>query len=307
LYLPHVVYNLLLVPFGLFQSIYYLLRIKPDLIISFGGYLSVPVVVAGYFMGIRSVLHEQTATIGLANEISSFFVKKIFTAWPLDFYTDQKLSIMKKMEYTGLPVRNAISFGSGKMNFGDKRMEKTIYITGGKSGSLFINKIFLEILGEVSSKYNLIWSSGRRIGEADYKSIKEAVKKLPGEYRGNIIVKEYFLEDEIGKVFNTADMVVTRGGAHTMYELALIKKPAIVIPIPWVSRQEQLKNARVLEKFGLGEVLIQNELTPYKLLAELESFSKKVDNIEEISKDKEYVLVNGQERLGNAIMEFFKS
>ncbi len=307
LYFPHVVYNLLLIPLGLLQAIYYLYRIKPNLIVSFGGYLSVPVVIAGYFMGIKSVLHEQTATIGLANEISSFFVQKIFTAWPLDFYTDQKVSIKRKMEYTGLPVRNSISSGEGKIKFSGKMMKKTIYITGGKSGSLFMNKIFLDILKEVSSKYNLIWSCGRRIGEADYNSIIEAIGKLPHENRANIHVKEYFLEDEIGKVFNTADIVVTRGGAHTIYELVLIKKPAIVIPIPWVSRQEQLKNAMVLEKFGLGIVLNQNELTPYKLLAELESFSDKVDNIKEISKDKEYVPVNGQEKLGNGIMEFFKS
>lgn len=306
-YLPHVIFNLLMVPVGFFQAFYYLSKIKPDLIVSFGGYLSVPVVFAGYLLGINSVLHEQTATIGLANAISANFVQKIFTAWPEHFYSEEKDSIKKKIEYTGLPLRDSVVLKEthGKIEF--PRENPTVYITGGKSGSLYINKTILEILPEISSKYNLIWSTGRRVGGFDYKKVNEAVSELPEEIQKNILVREYFMEDEIGKIFNTADIVITRGGAHTVYELALIKKPALVIPIPWVSRQEQLKNAKILEEFGLAKVLAQESLTPYKLLAELENFTMEIDNIRVVSKDKEYVPSNGQEKLGNAINQLWPS
>ena len=304
-YILHVIYHLVLIPFGFIQAFYFLRKIKPDLIVSFGGYLSVPVVVAGALLGIKSVLHEQTATIGLANQISSRFALKIFTSWPEHFYKDESDSVKRKMEYTGLPIRKTLSLSHEKINF--PRQAKTIYITGGKSGSLFINQIFIDTIEEVSTHYNIIWSTGRRVGEADYKSVKDVIRKLPKENRGNFLVKEYFLEEDIGKVFSTADFVVTRGGAHTIYELALIKKPALVIPIPWVSRQEQFKNGKVLENFGLAKVLEQVELTPYKLVAEIEHFVAKLPQIEETSKNGDFVPTNGQEKLGHAIMEIISS
>lgn len=303
-YSLHVIYHLLLIPFGFFQAFYYLSKIKPDLIISFGGYLSVPVIVAGRLMGIKSVLHEQTATIGLANSISAKFSQKIFTAWPEDFYSDESESVKRKIEYTGLPIRKSLSLSQEKIVF--PREKFTIYITGGKSGSLFINQIMLDSLNEIVEHFNLIWSTGRRVGEADYESVIESINKLPNEIQENILVKEYFLEDEIGKIFNTADFLITRGGAHTIYELALIKKPALVIPIPWVSKQEQLKNANILKSFGLAEVLDQEELTPYTLVSEIEAFSHRLEEIKESVSNKELVPANGQEKLGYAIMEFFQ-
>jgi UDP-N-acetylglucosamine--N-acetylmuramyl-(pentapeptide) pyrophosphoryl-undecaprenol N-acetylglucosamine transferase len=299
-YIPHVIYNLFLIPFGFLQTYFYLMRIKPDLIVSFGGYMSVPVVIMGWILGIRSVLHEQTVTVGLANKISSYFAKEIFSSWPVEFYADLSDSIKKKMIYTGLPIRNAISEDAGVIEF--PRKARTIYITGGKSGSLFINQSFSGILKEISAKFNIIWSTGRRIGDHDFKQIKHEVEKLPDEIKKNVLIKEYFLEDEVGKVLNTADFVITRGGAHTIYELALIKKPAIVIPIPWVSQSEQLKNGKILEKFGLGIVLDQETLNPQKLLQEVENFSQEIDKIKENTKDKEYVASNGQEKLGHAII-----
>lgn len=300
LYFHRVIFNLLLVPVGFVQSIYYLFKIQPDLIVSFGGYMAVPVVVGGRLLGIKSVLHEQTATLGLANKITSKFVDKIFTAWPLEFYVDQNPKIKDKMAYTGLPIRNAIPETKDKHSF--TRDLKTIYITGGKSGSLFLNKTFLEVLHEVASEFNVIWSCGRRVGEADYHSIKSKVESLPEDLQKNIVIKEYFLEDEIGKVFNTADLIISRGGAHTVYELALIKKPAILIPIPWSSNQEQLKNSRILESFGLATVLDQEKTTPYSLLAVLEEMKDELDKIKENVKGKEFVPANGQELLGNEII-----
>jgi UDP-N-acetylglucosamine--N-acetylmuramyl-(pentapeptide) pyrophosphoryl-undecaprenol N-acetylglucosamine transferase len=304
LYIPQVIWNLILIPVGFFQAISYLRHLKPDLIVSFGGYLSVPVVLAGHLMKIRSVLHEQTATIGLANEISSKYADKILTTWPIDFYSDEKKSIQAKMEYTGLPIRNSIHISHEKINF-PRQDQKTIYITGGKSGSLFINKTVIEIIDELSDEYNLIWSAGRRVGEADYSAATNAVNQLDESKRENIHLKEYFLESEIGKVFATSDFLITRGGAHTIYELALIKKPAIVIPIPWVSKNEQYKNGKILEQFGLARVLDQESLTPYTLLAAIEQFSQEIDNIKEVAKDKSFVPSNGQEKVGHAIIEIF--
>ncbi len=305
LYLPLVIYNLLLVPFGFFQALKYLNKIKPDLIVSFGGYMSVPVVFAGYLMGIKSVLHEQTSTIGLANEISSMFAEKIFTTWPIEFYDSEKNSVKRKMEYTGLPIRNFVHLSHEKISF-PRENYKTIYITGGKSGSLFINKVVIETINQLSDNFNLIWSAGRRVGEADYNAAIEAVNQLEESKRANIHVKEYFLEQEIGKVFATADFLITRGGAHTIYELALLKKPAIVIPLPVVSKNEQYKNGKILEEFGLATVLNQDDATPYKLLSEIENFSKEIDNIKEKTIHMDFVPKNGQEKVGNAIIEIVK-
>ncbi|MGB9637399.1 MAG: glycosyltransferase, partial [Microgenomates group bacterium] len=90
----------------------------------------------------------------------------------------------------------------------------------------------------------------------------------------NYLVKEYFFDSEIGKVYGSADFVIARAGAHTVYELVLLNKPAILIPIPWSTGGEQQKNAEMLEKAGLAKVLSQSDLESGKLWQTIQDFSR---------------------------------
>lgn len=254
------------IPVGFFQSFFNLLKIKPDLIFSFGGYLALPVVVDGWVLGIPSVTHEQTTVSGLANKIIAKFCKKIFVSFPSSIsYFPKNKTIL-----TGLPIKKEI-FKKGKKLFENSR--KTIYVTGGKQGAHVINKAVFEILPQLLQNFNVIHQCG---STSLYKDLGKAlqVKEKLKEKGENYLVKEYFFEEEIGSVFNTADFLVSRAGAHTIYELMALNKPAILVPISWSSRNEQEENAKLLVSLGLAKILSQDDLEQGKLFETILEFEK---------------------------------
>ncbi len=244
--------NLLRIPLGFWESFREISRIEPDLIVSFGGYLALPVAYAGSLMGIPVVTHEQTTVAGWANRMIGLVAKKIF----LTFESSANYYPKNKAVLTGLPLRPEI-FKSGKKLFQNKK--KTIYITGGKQGSHAINEAVFKILPRLLERFNIIHQVG---STTLFNDIEKAAQIKAGlaEKGKNYLPKEYFFEEEIGSVFNSADFVVSRAGAHIVYELLALGKPAILIPLPNSSHNEQNENAKMLESLGLAKVLPQAEL-----------------------------------------------
>lgn len=282
----HFLGNLIRIPLGFGQSFYQLLKIKPKIIVSFGGYIALPVAISGWLLGIPVVTHEQTTVLGSANAFISRIAKKIFISFP----SSEKFFPSKKVVLTGLPIRQKI-LSTNKKLFSNSK--KTIYITGGKQGAHIINIAVFEILSELLKNFNVIHQCGSSSLNNDY--LKAVNLKIEIENIDNYLVKEYFFEDEIGSVFATADFVVTRAGAHITYELALLKKPAIMIPIPWSSKNEQLENAKTLEKLGLVKILSQSELGKGKLLEIIKEFN---EHLEEYKLCEEVMFpTNGTERV----------
>ena len=257
--------SLLRVPFGFFKALKIIRKIKPKAIISFGGYVGVPVVVAGFLQHVPILIHEQTATVGLANKISARFAQKIAISFPESktFFPEEKVV------FTGNPLRPEI-FKSGKPLFPLNKKKKTIYITGGSQGASIINKTIEKCLIDLLVQYNVVHQCGAK----DYPYFK---KKKTKDY----FPIDYIDNKAIGWVFEKADLVLSRGGANTILELAALGKPAIIIPIPWATHNEQLKNAEFLAKNGLAEILPQEKLNPQslknlieKMMANLSSYQK---------------------------------
>jgi len=252
------------VPLGFFQSLFHLMQFQPDLIVSFGGYLAVPVVLAGWILGIPSVTHEQTVVSGLANRLIARLAKKVFVTWPSSlahFPGD-------KVEVVGLPLRKEIFEDNGAFSH-FKNSRKTVYITAGKQGSHVINQAVREILPELLKRYNVIHQCGSTTEYNDFLALSQEKERLPLELQSHYELREYVFQDEIGAAFARADIVISRAGAHTVYELVALKKVALFIPIPWVSHNEQHKNAQILEKSGTARILPQDELSGDSLLAAL--------------------------------------
>ncbi|HUV71620.1 MAG TPA: UDP-N-acetylglucosamine--N-acetylmuramyl-(pentapeptide) pyrophosphoryl-undecaprenol N-acetylglucosamine transferase [Clostridia bacterium] len=258
------------IPLGFFQSFKILRQIKPKLIFSFGGYLGLPVVYVGYLLGIPAVTHEQTAVAGVANKLIAKVAKKIFVT----FESSVKYFPREKTVLTGLPLRKEI-FKNKKKLFNNQR--KTIYITGGKQGSHVINKAVFEILPQLLERFNLIHQCGSTTLFEDIKKAQKLKKSLQAKGK-NYLVQEYFFEDKIGGVYNTADFVVSRAGAHSIYELLALKKPAILIPIPWANQNEQLKNAQKLKDMGLAKILSQEKVEKGQLWEEILEFEKNLSS-----------------------------
>jgi len=245
--------NLLKLPFGLLQSFSILKKEKPDLIFSFGGYLGLPVALCGFLLNIPIYIHEQTINPGLTNRILSLFARRIFISFPQtkNFFPKNKVIL------SGNLVRREI-FKIIKKPFVIKKTKPVIYITGGSLGSHSLNILIEKILPQLTKKYIVIHQVGSVEQYHDFERLKAY------QYSSYFPVKHFFLE-EIGYIYKIADLVIGRAGANTFFELIALKKPAILIPLPWSANQEQQKHALLFKKLGLGETFDQNN-KPEQLL-----------------------------------------
>lgn len=266
-YKTYDLFMLLRVPFGFFQAFYYLIKFKPNLILSFGGYLAVPVVIAGWFLGIPSITHEQTVVTGYANKFISLFVKKILISWS----ESEKFFTGGKVIYSGIPLRKAISYSASNLFVFNNELP-IIYIMGGKTGSHKLNLIILNEMDKVLKFCNVIHQCGDNSLFDDYSKLLNRYKELKDVVVGRYFVKKFIFENEIGEAYSKADLIVSRSGAHTVAEILYLEKPAILVPIPWASHNEQYENAKILKNSGLAEIYEEKNL----LLGNFSEYLRKV-------------------------------
>lgn len=246
----------LLIPFKLKKSIKQakkiLKEIKPDVIFSKGGYVSLPTVIAGKKLNIPIISHESDMTMGLANKIIYHYSNKMLTTF------SNTAENKNKCIFVGSPIREKVFTGNKnnlKLNF-DKN-KTTILFFGGSLGAKAINNVIEANLTDLVKDYNIIHLTG--------KGKKINLKnKINGYFQ-----QEY--ANNIEDFFDAADIVVTRGGANAIFELLAIKKPMLIIPLPKSeSRGDQIDNAKYFEKQGYAKILFQENLTILNLLNDLE-------------------------------------
>lgn len=241
--------NILKIPSGFAQAYSLLKKIKPDVILSFGGYLAVPVAIVGNYLGIPVYTHEQTIHPGLANKIIANFAKKIFISFPeTKIFFDQK-----KVVVTGNPLRKAV-FKAIHSNLKLPNERKVMYITGGSLGAHGINILIEPILKDLLEKYTVIHQTGNVTEFNDYERLSKLRENLPDKLKKYYHLKQHYFDWEIGYIYSIADLVISRSGANTFFELLALKKPAIFIPLPISANQEQQKHAELYNNAGLGEI-----------------------------------------------------
>lgn len=236
----HHTYNplkLIRIPWGFIQACYLLLLLKPHGIVSFGGYLAVPTVIMGWILGIPSITHEQTITQGWANKVLSRFVKKVALTWPGG-----------NGVVVGLPLRKEIL--NAKMSVLKKPL---LFITGGKQGAVTINRAIFEALPKLLEKYDVLHQVGNNTEYGDWQTAQQI--NLTG-YK----CVEYLSAGNQAQALVDASIVISRSGAHIIYELGFLAKKCVLIPIPWVSHNEQYLNAKLLEESGNAIILDQDKL-----------------------------------------------
>lgn len=262
--------SLLKLPLGIVKSFFILIRFRPDVVMGFGGYVSIPVALCAFMLRIPVVIHEQTMEAGFANRLISRFAKKICISWQ----TSRKYFPKNKVILTGNPIRKFPIFNPQFSIFNNKL--PTIYITGGSSGSHFINVLIEGIVKELLRKFNLIHQAGDAHEYSDYDRLDQLRKSLPEKFRDNYVLEKFIDPSEIGELISSSSLIISRSGMNTITELIYFEKPAILIPLPFSQKNEQLKNARFLEKIGLGIVLQQPELNGKKLLSAVNKMFKNI-------------------------------
>lgn len=252
--------QILLIFYGFIQSFYYLLKYKPNLIYSSGGFISVPVVISAFFLGIPSVTHEQTVIAGWANKAIAPFVKKILLT-----YQDKTNQYPKnKSVVVGMPINSEFLKPKNTL----RKNLKILFVTGGKQGSDLINSAIFPLIPTLVRHYYVIHQTGSN-KKNNPNGVAKRIKTELGSLSGRYTHAEYFYGKDQAKYLRSADLVICRAGAHTIYELVSLNKKAIIIPISWVSHQEQLLNAKYAQSMIDSIILNESDLTPQSLGAKI--------------------------------------
>jgi UDP-N-acetylglucosamine--N-acetylmuramyl-(pentapeptide) pyrophosphoryl-undecaprenol N-acetylglucosamine transferase len=294
------VLSLLKVPFGFLQSIYLLLKIRPQIVVSFGGYIGLPVCFSAKLFGIKIITHEQTHVLGLTNRLISKVADKVCLSFKETKYAGKVTNTV----ITGNPVRPEIINPklTALIHFGDTG-KKLIYITGGSTGARSINSVVKNSLTELLKEYRVIHQCGSAGNNADFKDLMEFKNSLLPERERNYKVFAHIIPSEIGGVYKNSDLVISRSGANSIQEIALYRKPSILIPLPWSADNEQLVNAKILEKGGMAIIISQNELTKSVLLTKITHVFKNYSSFLNAAKraDGEIFDINGSAKLTGII------
>jgi len=255
------------VPFGVLAARRALAAFRPDVVLSTGGFVSVPAVVAA--RGIAPVLtHEQTAILGLANRINARFASVLAVSHR---QTEQLAGrFHRQVIVTGNPIRVGLTTGdrsSGLRRLGFDPALPVVYVTGGARGASPINQRIAALLPGILDQTQIVHQTGPLSANTDALNLTELRETLPETLRRRYAVVE-FLRDELPDVYAAADLVIGRAGAGTIAELAYVGMPAILVPLPGARGDEQALNARVLGDAGAAVVIPQSDATPRRLQEE---------------------------------------
>lgn len=234
---------------GMFQSFSLIGKLKPDVVFSKGGFVSVPVVVGAAMRGVPVVMHESDITPGLANKLCKPFAKVVCTTFP----ECAKLLGDKGLE-TGTPLRESLFTGNrarGLALAGFDGAKPVLMMIGGSLGAQTVNAVLREALPDITPDFDVLHVCGKG-------NLAPELDGMPG-YR-----QFEYLSDDLPDAFACADIVLSRAGSNSLSELMALKKPALLIPYH-SGRGDQLLNANSLKARGLAHVMVQSDLTAQSL------------------------------------------
>jgi UDP-N-acetylglucosamine--N-acetylmuramyl-(pentapeptide) pyrophosphoryl-undecaprenol N-acetylglucosamine transferase len=280
-FVPESIASALLYPFSMIHSFLtassYLQSIEPSVVLGFGGYISVPVVLAARWLSIPIVLHDQTLTPGRANVVLSRFADQIMISWKQTIHKYSK-SVASKIVLTGNPLRSSMikdieevkisQVEQEVVQMADTADKPLLYITGGSTGAHVINHVVDEALEQLIESYRIIHQCGDSQYD-DYTSLVRTRSGLDNDQQKGYLVLKYVSEHCARYIMQNADIIVSRAGINTVIELATLGKPSVLIPHPTVPGQEQHENAKMLVKMGISTIIEQKYLTKDSLIATL--------------------------------------
>lgn len=295
--------SLLRMPVGFIQSLLILSQYKPGLVLSFGGYVALPVCLAAFVLGIPIITHEQTVIVGLANRIIARFAKKIC----ISFQESAKYFPASKTVLTGNPIRQEL-FEVVKEEPFTLPSVPLLYVTGGSSGAHSINTLIEEVLDILVRKYTLIHQTGDASAHGDFDRLVERKHKLPEKLQKHYIPLRSVSPLQLAWIYKHAALLIGRSGANTVYEILTFGIPSLLIPLPWAGAREQEANARLVESIGLGKMVKQEKVTPNRFLSVIDGMlSEREDFSKNASKASQFVIPNAAENIAEVIRDVIRS
>lgn len=240
---------------GLGQAYAILGQLQPQLVFSKGGFVTVPVVVAAWWRGIPVVIHESDYSPGLANKLAVPFAKEVWVTFP------ETRQYIPRAKVVGLPIRSDLLMGDRQRGLDFCRFDSgkpVLLVMGGSSGAQRINQVIWQGLPSLTDRYQVIHLCGKG-------NTKPELENVP-HYR-----QFAYLTTELKDCLAAADLVVSRAGANSLFELLALQKPHLLIPLSTkASRGDQILNAQSFAQAGYSAVLPEEELTVPSLVAALD-------------------------------------
>ncbi len=265
---------------GTLSALIILFRLYPDVVVSKGGYGSVPTVLAARILRIPIIIHESDAKPGRANLFAAKFATKI----AISFESAEKFfpeKVRSKIARTGIPIRKALTrveTEGARQYLNLEPRVPTILILGGSQGAARINETVLSALPDLVSFANII----HQTGQANIKNV-EAVARVEltkESHASRYHPVDYLSEVSLQRAAGVADLIVSRAGANSITEISLWERPAIIIPISESVSHDQRTNAYTYAETGAAIVIEDENLTPHLLVSEI----RRIINDPELSK-----------------------
>ncbi len=276
-------------PNGVYQAIKILRKEKPDVTVTFGGYVGLPVALASKILGIPVVLHEQTQKAGL----SARLIARVASVILISFESSKQYFNKRKTVLTGNPIRPEF--------FENKRKEfvvqkPAIYITGGSTGSHFINDVVGKIIEDLCQDYHVYHQTGNAKEFGDFEKLEKFRHK-------NYTVSQFYSPSEVFSLLRESELVVSRSGINTVCELLACGAMSLLIPLPFGQRNEQKDNAIFLKNLGVGEYMDQEDVSPLSLLLKIRAMIKEKDRYKKnIKSAQSHIQINAADKIIEQIL-----
>jgi len=258
----HKVKSLVRLGAGCLQARKILSRSSVDTVVGFGGYPSVPTVLAGHFLGLRIILHEQNSVLGRANRMLSRYAQAIATSF--EDVDGIAPALKADIALTGNPVRGAISdLGQRPYAVPQDSGPLRLLIVGGSQGAVVFNDVVPKAIESLPDDLRRRLEVTQQVPGADLERVEEAYRSC-----GVRCTVAPFIED-IPERLATAHLVISRSGASTIAELAAAGRPAVMVPYPSATDDHQTSNAQALTEVGGGWLIPQSALSVESLAERL--------------------------------------
>ena len=266
------------IPIGIIQSFFNIFFISPDIVLSRGGFGSIPVVIAAKLLFVPVFLHEADVVPGMANRFLNKFAKKIFISFPkTEFFSLDKIIL------TGNPIRTELLTGdreTAKQIFGLKSGKPVLLIMGGSQGAQRVNDKILESLSALLDNFEVIHQTGYN----NFKVVKSEALAIAGKAKESLYHPFPFLkEPELKQAYAIADLIISRSGSGGIFEIAAMGKPSILIPLPESAQNHQIMNAYTYIQGGAGVVMEENNFTSHFFLEKIKSIFSDPKEFEKMS------------------------
>lgn len=288
---------------SLFTSYKLIKKIKPDLVIGTGGYVSGSFVLVSSFIGIPTFIHEQNIIPGITNQILSLTSKKTFISFP---ESEKYFWRKNRIVCLGNPVRESITQGEKNRLIQQTNLninKKTILVFGGSKGASIINQMVLNSLDFIDEVLWKEWQILIVSGKDDYLYLQEKVAHSRYKDVVRVLSYLYHIED----AYDLANLVVCRSGATTIAELTAKGLAAILIPYPYATGNHQLYNARFLENNSAALVIKEEELTGKKLACQLSKLMNDKEKLDLMAKNSKKIgNLQAAKNIVNVIYDYLK-